>query len=237
MSRLSLAGALLLAVTLSTAACDLVGVRGSGDVISESREVSGFTRIVLEGSGRVSIEVTGDESLTIEAEDNLMPLLTSEVEDGVLVLRSNEAISPTRDIVYMITAATLEGVTIQGSGEVGAPDVDAPAFEAIVSGSGELFLPDLTTEELVVRISGSGDAEVSGSASHLELDLSGSGSYLGEELVAMTANVDNSGSGEATVNVSDNLKATLSGSGEIIYFGEPTSVDSAVSGSGEIEEG
>jgi len=237
MRRLSLAGAMLLAVFPSTTACELVGVRGSGDVISESRSVSGFTQVMFKGSGRVSVEVTGEESLTIEAEENLMPLLTSEVENGVLVLGSNEAISPTQDIVYTITVDRLDGVTIQGSGELSAPDVETSAFEAIASGSGELFLPNLTTQELVVRISGSGDAQVSGSASHLELDVSGSGSYLGQDLVAMTANVDNSGSGDATVNVRDNLKATLSGSGSIIYFGEPASVDSSVSGSGEIEEG
>ena len=212
-------------------------MRGSGSVISESRSVSGFTHIMLKGGGRVSVEVTGEESLTIEAEENLMPLLTSEVEDGVLVLASSEDISPTQDIVYAITVDGLSGVTIQGSGELSAPDVETSAFEAIASGSGELFLPNLNTQELVVRITRPRDAEVSGSASHLELDVSGSGSYLGQDLVAMTANVDNSGSGDATVNVSDNLKATLNGSGSIIYYGEPESVDSSVSGSGEIEEG
>lgn len=224
-------------IAASGTACDLMGVVGSGDVISESREVSGFTQIVLRGRGRVSLEVTGEESLTIEADANLMPLLTTQVEDGVLELGATEAISPSSDIVYTITVSSLEGVSVQGSGELNAPDVEAPTFEATVSGSGRLFLPELSADELVVRISGSGDAELSGSTEHLELDVSGSGSYLGEGLVSTTAEVGVSGAGEAVVNVSEELEASASGSGSIVYLGDPESVESSVSDSGEIEDG
>ncbi|HWL48440.1 MAG TPA: DUF2807 domain-containing protein, partial [Acidimicrobiia bacterium] len=65
---------LMLLSALVASSC-IVGVEGSGNVITESREVSDFNEIVLGGSGRVMVEVTGTESLTIEAEDNIMPLL------------------------------------------------------------------------------------------------------------------------------------------------------------------
>lgn len=235
MQRLILPGALLLAVSVS--GCDLVGVRGSGDVIGESRNVSDFTEVVLEGSGRVEIAVTGEESLTIQAEDNLMPLLTSEVDDGVLELGATEVISPTEQIVYTITVASLEAVTVQGSGTLTALGVEAASFAVTASGSGEVFLSDLSGDELVVRVSGSGDAEVSGSTRHLQLDISGSGSYRGENLISATADIDVSGSGDAVINVTENLKAVISGSGNATYLGDPASVDTSLSGSGEIEEG
>lgn len=227
----------MVSLALLTTSCDLVGVRGSGDVITESREVSGFSEIVLKGSGRARIEVTGEESLTIEAEENLMPLLTSEVEDGVLELGATEAISPTRDIVYTITVSSLEGVTVQGSGALTASGVEAGIFDLTVSGLGDVSLQGLTSDELFIRITGSGDAEVSGSTSHLMLDVRGSGDYIGEQLVSTTADVEVSGSGNATVNVSEDLEATVSGSGNITYLGDPPSADLSISGSGEIEEG
>ncbi len=61
-------------------------VRGSGTVASQVRNVRNFHAISLHTSGRLIIEETGTESLTIEAEDNLLPYLTSEVRDHRLIL-------------------------------------------------------------------------------------------------------------------------------------------------------
>ncbi|HJQ77558.1 MAG TPA: head GIN domain-containing protein [Acidimicrobiia bacterium] len=228
----------LVLVTVSLSACSITigfGERGSGEVITETREVSGFSEIVLEGNGRVIVEVTGTESLTIEAEDNLMPLLTSSVEDGTLVLGATESIAPTRDIVYTITASTLEGLDIDGSGHIEAADLSGEAFTADIDGSGTIVLPELSLDRLDATISGSGDIEVSGTASLLEVSVSGSGNFEAEGLEASDATVVVSGSGEAVVNVTDSLDATVSGSGSIEYLGDPE-VTSTISGSGDIEQ-
>ena len=67
-------------------ACGLGTIQGSGDVITESRDVSGFDSVSLSGIGRVIITQGDDESLTIETDDNLMKYITSEVRDGTLEL-------------------------------------------------------------------------------------------------------------------------------------------------------
>lgn len=226
--------ALTLALPLLSA-CDLVGVRGSGDLMTESRNVGGFTEIALQSRGSVTVEVTGSESLTIEAEENLLPLLTSEVEDGRLVLGTTEPISPTREIVYTVTVAELQGLSIGGSGEVTAGGVEAVTFEVDIGGSGEVFLSEISVEELVIQIGGSGDVEVSGKAEHLDLAIGGSGSYRGEDMVTTTAVVDVGGSGDAVVNVTEHLEASVGGSGSIEYLGDPA-VDSSISGSGVVEQ-
>jgi hypothetical protein len=69
-------------------------VRGSGTVISETRNVSGFDRVVLHGSGEVMIDVTGTDSITIEAEDNIMALLSSDIGGGQLDLDVEGRVSP-----------------------------------------------------------------------------------------------------------------------------------------------
>ena len=126
-TRSSLVAVLMTA--LVCASCVRLGVEGSGNVITESREVSGFNEIVLDGTGRVVVEVTGSESLTIEAEDNIMPLLETTVREGRLRLETNRSISPTVEIVYTITAATLDGLVISGSGVVEADAIDG--FDAM----------------------------------------------------------------------------------------------------------
>jgi len=191
------------------------GLRGSGDLITESRTVSGFDEIVVLGSGTVIVDVTGSESLEVEAEDNLMEFLTTEVVGGRLELgfESGRLLSPRRDITYTITASQLNGVTIRGSGDIDASNIDTDRFE--------------------VDISGSGNVTPVGTSDHLEVTISGSGRFDGTDLESATGNVQVSGSGNVVVNVTDDLEATISGSGDVKYIGDPH-LDSRISGSGDI---
>ena len=93
--------------------------KGSGVVKTESRTVSGFEAVRLEGSGDVTITQTGSESLTIEADDNILPKLTSDVVDGTLVLgvKKDENLSPSHPIRYTVTVAKLTGIALGGLGE------------------------------------------------------------------------------------------------------------------------
>ncbi len=215
--RLQALGAALAALIVASTACTLAdSVRGSGSVISESRDVSGFSEIVLLGSGDVVVDVGGVESLTIEAEDNILPLLESEVRGGRLELGSKSSISPTRAIRYMVSAIALDGVSISGSGDITATNIDAVSFE--------------------VDISGSGRVEPAGTVSDVEIEIRGSGSYEGEGLVAAAGTVSISGSGDAVVNVTRDLDVSISGSGDVRYLGNP-SLSTSLSGSGEVGPG
>jgi hypothetical protein len=202
---------LMLSVVLG--ACSFLGERGSGTMAIEARDVSGFAEIELNGSGTVLVSVTGTESLKVEAEDNILPLLTSEVRDGRLVLGAKESISPTRDIVYTVTVINLEAVAVSGSGSVVAVDVVTNGFEVDINGSG------IVTPE--------------GASEHLDLSISGSGEFEGEGFVSATGTVSVSGSGDAVVDVTDDLTVDVSGSGTVRYIGDPA-VSTSISGSGEI---
>jgi hypothetical protein len=203
----------ILMLSVMLAACSLLGERGSGTMAIEARDVSGFSEVDLNGSGTVMVSVTGTESLKIEAEDNILPLLTSEVRDGRLVLGAKESISPTREIVYTVTVINLEAVAVSGSGSVVAVDVVANGFEVDISGSG------LVTPE--------------GASEHLDLSISGSGVFEGEGFVSATGTVSVSGSGDAVVDVTNDLVVDVSGSGTVRYIGDPA-VSTSISGSGEI---
>lgn len=210
--------ALCVCAALIISGCDeledaIDGIEGSGNVVTETRAVSGFDEIVVLGSGDVVVSVTGTESLLVEAEDNIMPLLTTEVKGGRLELGSKSSFSTNRGINYTITVVSLDGVEINGSGDVTATGIDADSF--------------------AVEINGSGNVEVTGTSAQLDVAVSGSGDYDGADLVAATGKVTISGSGQAVVNVTDDLEARVSGSGSIEYIGDPV-LDADTSGSGSI---
>jgi hypothetical protein len=205
----------VLAVAVLLGACATSGsnTNGSGNVESESRTVSGFTAVELTGAGEVTIDQTGTDSLTIEADDNLLPKVTSSVVDGTLILGVEGNVSTSTPIKFIVTATTLNRI--------------------VASGSGTISARNLTTDTLDVNIGGSADVTVRGAATSQSVTIGGSGSYQAHELVSDSATVTISGSGNATVQATDTLDISISGSGSVASLGNPT-VDQDVSGSGRV---
>jgi hypothetical protein len=188
---------------------------GSGQTVAESRDVSGFTKVQLTGSGEVTVRQSGVESLTVEADTKLLPLVTSEVSNNTLVLgrkRSTIFLS-SRTIRYQVEVRDLTGLSVSGSGDITATDISTAALRVEISGS--------------ARITASGSAEVQ------ELDISGSGSYRGADLDSKRARAQITGSGEGDLTVRDALDVRISGSGSVTYSGDPQ-VTQQITGSGKL---
>ena len=192
-------------------------LRETNNVTSEARDVSGFNEVELKGVGNLSLEQTGSESLTVEAEEDVLPKIRTEVENKRLIIspERNTSINTTKPINYKLTVKDLNTLEVSGSGNVEAEDIN--------------------TDELAVTIGGAGDVEIRGSADSQEVEISGSGEYRAGDLESKEATIDVRGSGLATVNVSDELEAEVSGSGSVEYIGDPM-VQQEVSGAGEVRK-
>jgi predicted small secreted protein len=224
--------ALLVILVIVLSACNVV--RGSGDMVTETRDVSGFDSVDLSGSGDVIITQGEGESLTIETDDNVMEHITSEVRGGTLHLGTKEliSVSPTR-LVFTLGVDDLNAADVSGSGSIEADSIETDSLEIDVSGSGDVKVDSLTAGDLGVRISGSGDVQLAGEVSEQDIDISGSGNYRAGDLLTETTVISISGSGEATLWTTESLDADVSGSASINYYGNPT-VTSSSSGSSDI---
>jgi Putative auto-transporter adhesin, head GIN domain len=182
----------------------------------ESRDVSGFTGVELTSVGDLRIEQTGTESLTVEAAPDVLPQLTSEVLNGVLRLGVTPGATIETDvpIVYRLTVAALDSLTVSGSG-----DATAPA---------------LTADRLTVDISGAGDVTLGGTVDAQVVTITGAGDYDAEGLQSATAEITIDGAGDAVVRVADRLDATVGGVGSVEYIGDPQ-VTEDVDGVGSVE--
>jgi hypothetical protein len=232
-------------------------VQGSGNIVSESRAVSGFTQVALEGSGDLTISQGDAEGLIIEADDNLLPYIETEVRDGTLHIgfKTPSPIIPwpTQTIQYHLSMRTIEAVKLYGSGDIRSESIEAGDIKFIIAGSGDISIGELeadtvgtsisgsgtlridqvTAESISATISGSGKFFLAGQVTEQQIAVSGSGDYKAFDLESQTVSLSISGSGDIELWVTDSLDIQISGSGDVRYYGSPAS-SQKVSGSGNI---
>jgi hypothetical protein len=213
-------------------------VKGSGNVIEEVRNVRGFDGVALEGSGTVLVTQGGEESLLVEAEDNIMPYIETKVEDGILVLgfkddRGSVNLNPTARIVFHVGLLEFHSAAIGGSGSIESKRVETDRIALEVAGSGDVDIKSLEANELTVDLAGSGHLKLRGKADEQTVNIAGSGTHDCPDLSTRSASVNVSGSGNAVVRVTDELSVNIAGSGEVEYHGDPQ-VSQSVLGSGSV---
>ena len=228
----------LAVIVLTITGCIIVingkSLQGSGNIITQEREVSEFSKVHLKGSGKVFLTPGKKQSLEIKTDDNIMPLIESDVSGNKLTIsHGNHHLRPTSFEVY-ITLENLEGVRISGSGDIiGKGRFVTDTLVTEISGSGDMDL-EVETGLLETKISGSGSIHLSGKAEDYTVSISGSGKINAFDVDAKHVSVKISGSGDCRVSTSESLDAKISGSGDVYYRGRPQ-INTKISGSGSLK--
>jgi hypothetical protein len=210
---------------------------------TEERAVAGFERVILRDIGEVIITQGEREWLQIEAEEDVLPRIQTEVINGRLIIglkgdwldRLSVGVGQisTGVIRFNLQVRQVTGLEVLGAGKMLATRLTAPGLAVHLSGAGSIEIAGLTVGELKVHLSGAGKVELEGSAEAQEVELSGTGSYQALRLETKRAKVHVSGVGGAAVNVSDELEARISGLGGVQYKGEPR-LQTSISGLGKL---
>jgi hypothetical protein len=217
---------------------DLGVTRGSGKMASEERQVSGFSRVQLNGIGELIITQGDQESLTIEAEDNILPRLISEVRGDTLVIGFEEdswqnSVVPSEGIKFTLQVKDLNGLEINGAATTNLGSLQTSELDIQINGIGDIRIDSLAADTLAVTISGGGNCDIKGTASNLEIKINGAGSLDAADLESSIASVKIAGAGDVTLWASDSIDIDISGTGNVDYYGEP-SVTQNISGAGSI---
>jgi len=208
-------------------------VRGSDNVITEGRNLDSFSRIEVEGSANVFISQGADQTVKIEADDNIVPIVTTKVRGAELEISNSRNYRSKNPVNVYITVPEIEAVRIDGSGDVfGETSLAGTELALEIEGSGDMDL-EVFYVQLSVESSGSGDFQMFGEVDTQNVRISGSGNYQARDLDSKDCDIRITGSGDAAVLASEFLKAEIRGSGNIVYYGSPK-VNSSVSGSGNI---
>lgn len=211
-------------------------VVGSGNVVDEPRNVSGYSRVVVNGGIDVRLKRTGAEKAVVHADDNIVPLIETRVEGGKLFVETKKDASfrTHTKLFVVVEFKQLDSIQLQGSGDVQVDDIKAGIFEGTIKGSGNLRIGRIEADTVALSIAGSGNFDARGNAGRLGVRIEGSGDVKAEDLKAKIAAVSIAGSGDARVHATESLQARIAGSGDVRYRGSPQ-VEKKIAGSGEVK--
>ncbi len=192
------------------------GIQGSGNAQIEVRNLTGFNKVVAGGAVNVEIVAQKDFGVSVEADDNLLPILKTEVRGDTLRIYSTNDYTPKTRINVRISLPDIEVLELSGSSTATIANVKAHSLELKASGSSKI--------------------KVDGDANSLSVNASGSSEIDAEKLRVVNAKVNASGSSQAIVSATDEIDANVSGSSRVFYIGKPKNLKQNTSGSSSINQ-
>jgi Putative auto-transporter adhesin, head GIN domain len=206
--------ALLFCITGCTSMPGINKVKGSGVKKTEKRDVGQFASVEMDCPGVINLTAQERPGFEISGDDNIVPLITTEVKNNTLYIKSTKDYDP------------------QGKLQI---NVSNPDFERFVfSGAGEATLSKIMNERLEVKVSGAGEVKASGETKEADISLTGAGTIDAKDLHSIKTKVSSTGVGSIDVYAAEQLDANATGVGDINYYGNPKLVNKQASGMGHI---
>lgn len=209
---------------------------------NEERDVPSFSEIALRIPAKLYLEQGEKQSVEIVAKSSTLSDIITEVKGRKLSIKFPaknyllKNFEPGKIEIY-ITVPEIDGLSLSGSGDIVAEEINTRILDLAVSGSGDILIEELEAERVKVAISGSGDIiiEEGGEADDFSAAITGSGNVKARGFQVKDVVVRVAGSGNCTVTANNSIKARIAGSGNVFYDGNP-SIDSSVAGSGQVKK-
>ena len=190
------------------------GVKGSGNRKTEKRDLAAFKAVDTTGAYGVDVTCQKPASFEIEADDNILPLIKTEVRDGVLYVSNQQNYNSAKGVQLRITMPDLTAVSSHGAGDIKVTDANS--------------------NDLKIESTGAASVNASGKAKSLTISSTGAGDVDTSRLQAANAKVSVSGAASINVFASEQLDVSVSGVGSVNYSGNPKTVNKNVSGLGSV---
>lgn len=202
----------------------------------DNRTPGHFTGVNVKGSFDVVL-IKGKEGVTIHADKDSAKNIKTEVEsDGLLSISVEKGKKIRGEVKIEVYYETMSQITLNGSGDItNEGKLETQNLKVSLTGSGDITV-NVDAENIKANLDGSGDMKLEGKATNFKADVVGSGDLEANRLKSENVQVKVIGSGDASVYASAAIKAEVTGSGDIVYAGNPPADDTKVLGSGSIEK-
>jgi hypothetical protein len=235
-------------------------IAGSGDIETETRDLGDLSSIEIQYPADIIVRPGGANSITITADDNLMPQISTEINGGQLIIRSDEEnwsnrVNASETVQITVSVTDLERIDFNSAGSLVVESISTDQLEFRMNGAGSVTLNGVTADvlsyrldgagstqligvsigELTMDLNGAGSIDAEGDAENLKVTLDGLGSLNAEGLRTQTADIRVNGLGSATVRVEQELTVDINGLGSVNYYGSPV-VHQSTDGLGSVNK-
>jgi len=230
---------LAMTVLLTLSSCVISGwdqgISGNGDVVTTTRDVSGFSGVQISSGIDVWLSEGNSFEVTVEADENLQDVILTELDGDILVVKTDHVnIRSAKSKKVHVTIPKLSELKISSAGDcVGQTSFSCDDLRISISSAGDLTL-EVEAREIDINISSSGEARISGSADVLNVSLSSAGDLNAFDLIAGKVDVDVSSAGDAKVHATEEITMNASSAGNIYYRGDAKIIHSRSSSAGDI---
>lgn len=230
--------AIILALLTSSCMFDLnfgSGVRGNGQVVEESREVTeGFTAIVASEGLDVYVTQGSATAVRVEADENVIDLIGTDIQDGKLKVHAIENIGRATKKVYVTLPEITSLEAGSGADLVGQGLIRADKIRLSASSGADLKL-ELVADQVEADCSSGADMRLGGSANLLYADASSGADLNAGELQAKVCRTNASSGADVKVHALEELTADASSGADIHYRGDAR-VETRKSASGSVKK-
>lgn len=222
--------ALLTVLALGITSCKTTCTKGSGNVVTEKRTVTNFTKLDISGGYTINLVQDSSLSVSVAADDNLLKDITTKVDGDKLVIKTEKNICPSGQIVVTIGVKSLTeiaeagAITTNTQGKLTTGDL-----KLSLAGASKLNM-ELNSANVRTEASGSTELNLKGQASSHTVNISGDGKIQAFDFIVGNYDLQTSGAGDYEINVLHELTVNSSGAATIKYKGNPTTINNKKSG-------
>ena len=224
-------------VLLTTSSCiveGFTGIKGNGAIITEDRTLNAnFDAIKVQQGINVYLTQDSDAELTIEADENIMDLLITEVRDGELKIYFEKNVNRATRNVYLTTAEINKIKTSSGASVKSENTIRSSTLE-LDSSSGSSIKLKVNADEINSSTSSGAQIDLYGTTEYLSAKASSGSQIDAEDLKSMNALAKASSGANIDVHVENNLTAKASSGGDIDYVGNPHNINKDTSSGGSV---
>lgn len=210
-------------------------IKGNGVLKKQERSVTAFKAVELSMAADVEVRLGAVNSVSIEGDENLIPLVETNARAGTLYIktvRDNLKLAG-RPLKIVVTANEIDQLGVSGAGTITSALLKSPTLELEIAGAGTIDVKQVQSDSLEASIGGSGTIRVAGTARNFRAEIAGSGDIEAQQLKSDDARVSIAGSGRARLWPVAALSASIAGSGDVEYYGDPK-ITRSIAGSGSV---
>jgi len=196
------------------------GKKGNGTVVQENRPIkSDFTEISASEGLHVYVTQANDFEITVEADENIIDLIGTDIKNGRLRIHAIENIGRATKKIY-VSLPEINALKSSSGAHLNSQGLVETDKLEIDSSSGSNLNVELMAGDVDIDASSGANLNLSGAAKVAYIDVSSGGNINARGLDTQTCHADASSGGNLSVNVSESLTADASSGGNISYSGD-----------------